>query len=182
MRIVNRALIGLAMTTMAGCAFVMEAPGTPLARAAHEGNIDAIRSLVAGGANPNDYDASSQTPLHWAARGGHTPGPHPCGGEAAARPDVVAVLIELGADVDATDRRTSIPGGSSGWTALHIAVHHEQFHTAARLLENGANPNVRSREGTSVMAMATEEGAPTQLLQDLLARGFEPRLAVPASR
>jgi len=177
MRFGDLALIGIVAVVTSGCAFFMEEPGTPLAKAAHEGNINAIRSLVAGGANPNEYDASNQTPLHWTARGGHTLGPHPCGGEAAGRADVVAALIDLGADVNATDHRGAIPGGSSGWTALHIALHHEQFKTAARLLDKGANPNIRSRQGTSVMAMAAEEGAPPELLKDLLARGFEPSLA-----
>jgi len=165
-----------------GCAGFMEEPGTPLARAAHEGNITRIRTLVAAGANPNEYDAGNQTPLHWAARGGHRLGPHRCSGEALERAEVVSVLIDLGADVNAVDRRGAIPGGSSGWTPLHVALHHEQFKTAARLLERGANPNIRTHQGTSVMALAAEEGAPKELLEGLLARGFDPRQARPVTR
>jgi ankyrin repeat protein len=164
-------------TTLSGCAFFMERPGTPLAIAAHQGNIEQIRALLASGANPNEYDASNQTALHWAARGGHGLGPHFCHGEAVGRADVISVLVDGGADVNAVDRRGAIPGGSSGWTPLHVALHHEQFNTAARLLERGANPNIRSHQGTSVMAMAAEEGAPPALLQELLARGFDPRRA-----
>jgi ankyrin repeat protein len=167
---------------LSGCAFFMEKPGTPLAKAAHEGNVEQIRALVAAGANANEYDASNQTALHWAARGGHPLGPHFCRGEAAGRADVVAVLIDAGADVNAVDRRGAIPGGSSGWTPLHVALHHEQFAVATRLLERGANPNIRSHQGTSVMAMAAEEGAPATLLKDLLARGFDPRRAKRAER
>lgn len=165
-----------------GCAFFMEEPGTPLAKAAHAGNLEQIRVLIAAGANPNEYDASNHTALHWAAAGGHTPGPHRCGGEQPGRAEVAAVLIDLGADVNAVDRRGAIPGGSSGWTPLHVALHHEQFAIAARLLERGANPNIRSHQGISVMAMAAEEGAPKELLQALLARGFDPRLAQPVIR
>jgi ankyrin repeat protein len=161
--------------TFGGCTFFMEEPGTPLARAAHEGNIDQIRALLAAGANPNEYDASNQTALHWAARGGHPFGPHFCHGEVDTRSDVVSALIDGGADVNAVDRRGAIPGGSSGWTPLHVALHHEQFNTALVLLKRGANPNIRSHQGASVMAMAAEEGAPTTLLQELLARGFAPR-------
>ena len=65
---------GRRIVMSAGCAFFMEQPGTPLARAAHQGNLDQIRELMAAGANPNEYDASSQTALHWAARGGHDSG------------------------------------------------------------------------------------------------------------
>jgi cytohesin len=171
----------LAATTT-GCTFFSERPGTPLGRAAHAGNIEQIRALLAAGANPNEYDASNQTALHWAARGGHRPGPHYCSGESPGRPDVISILIDGGADVNAVDRRGAIPGGASGWTPLHVALHHEQFVSAARLLQRGANPNIRSHQGASVMAMAAEEGAPAALLQELLARGFDPTKAKPADR
>ena len=167
---------------LGGCAFFWEEPRTPLARAAHQGDIVAIRALIAGGANPNAFDATGQTALHWAARGGHRPGPHHCHGEAPSRPDVIAALVDLGADLNLADRRGAIPGGSSGWTPLHMALRHEQFATAARLLERGANPNIRSHQGRSVMALAAEEGAPKRLLEDLLARGFDPRLAKAPTR
>ena len=162
---------------LGGCAMFWEAPGTPLARAAERGDIPAIRALIAGGADPNEFDATGWTPLHWAARGGHRLGPHHCLGEAAGWSDVVDALIDGGADVNFTDRRATIPGRSSGWTPLHVALHHEQFVTAARMLARGANPNIRSHQGTTVMALAAEEGAPRQLLQDLLARGFDAQKA-----
>jgi ankyrin repeat protein len=171
-------------TTIAGCAlastacaFFWQQPGTELARAAHRGEVSAIRTLIATGANPNEVDATGQTALHWAARGGHPLGPHRCLGEDADRVAVIEALVESGADINATDRRAAIPGGSSGWTPLHVALHHEQFGTAARMLALGANPNIRSHQGKSIMEAAAEEGAPKELLQDLLARGFDPRLA-----
>jgi ankyrin repeat protein len=182
----RRALASIMAITLllplGGCAFFLLEPGTPLARAAHAGNLEQIRALIAAGANPNVYDATSQTALHWAARGGHRIGPHTCGGEIPGRAEVVAALIDLGADVNAVDHRGAIPGGSSGWTPLHVALHHEQFAIAARLLERGADPNIRSHQGQSVMALAAEEGAPKELLQTLLSRGFDPRRAQPVIR
>jgi ankyrin repeat protein len=173
-------IASLALT--AGCAMVFQSPGTPLAEAAHRGDIAAIKALVAAGANPNEYDPTGQTALHWAARGGHRLGPHRCQGEDAARPDVLSALIDLGADPNAIDRRTSIPGGSSGWTALHVALHHEQFKSAARLLIRGASANIRTRQGTSVMAMAADEGAPRELLELMIEKGFDARAAtIPAA-
>jgi ankyrin repeat protein len=165
-----------------GCAWFWEEPGTPLAHAAHRGDIAAIRALVAGGANPNAFDATGQTALHWAARGGHPLGPHRCRGEAADRAEVVAALAAAGADLNATDQRLAIPGGSSGWTPLHVALHHEQFATAARLLALGADPNIRSHQGKTVMSAAEEQGAPPALLKELLARGFDPRVAKTPAR
>jgi hypothetical protein len=167
---IQKAVIASVCVVLSGCSAFVQQPGTPLARAAHEGNIDEIRMLIAAGADPNEFDASSQTPLHWAARGGHPLGPHHCRGEAPDRPDVVSTLIDAGADINAVDRRAAIPGGSSGWSALHIALHHEQFKTAARLLERGASAGIRSRQGTSVLAMAADEGAPQELLNAIVAR------------
>lgn len=176
-RAMRTTVFALLVGATTGCAFFWQEPGTPLARAAQAGDVEAIRSLSAGGANPNQFDATGQTALHWAARGGHRLGPHNCRGEAASRPAVVAALIDAGADLNLTDRRGAIPGGSSGWTPLHVALHHEQFQTAARMLERGANPNIRSHQGTTVMALAAEEGAPAAFLEDLLARGFDPQKA-----
>ncbi|HUE84686.1 MAG TPA: ankyrin repeat domain-containing protein [Vicinamibacterales bacterium] len=167
---VRQAVVASLCLALSGCAGFMHEPGTPLARAAHEGNIEEIRMLIAAGADPNEYDASNQTPLHWAARGGHPLGPHRCHGEADDRPDVVSALVDAGAHVNAADRRVAIPGGSSGWSPLHIALHHEQFKTAARLLERGASANARSRQGTTVLAMAADEGAPKELLEAIVAR------------
>ncbi len=177
MRVGVMAAVAAAMFATAACTIFFEQPGSPLAEAAHRGDIAAMRSLVAGGADPNSYDASGQTPLHWAARGGHPLGPHRCKGEATTRAAVVAALIDLGANPNALDHRGSIPGGSSGWTPLHVALHHEQFATAARLLERGADPNIRTQQGHSAMAMAADEGAPRELLGELLKRGFDPREA-----
>jgi len=160
-----------------GCAFFWDSPGTPLAKAAHQGDIVQIKALVAAGADPNEYDPAGQTALHWAARGGHPVGPHRCHGETAERADVIAVLLDLGANVNAIDHRDRIPGGSSGWTPLHVALHHEQFGTAARLLARGADPNIRTNQGVSVMAMASDEGAPVELLKEIIAKGFDPQKA-----
>lgn len=163
-------------TLLSGCVWFWPEPGTPLTRAAQRGDITEIRALIAAGANPNEFDPTGWTPLHWAARGGHRLGPHQCR-EAAGWSDVVSALVDAGADLNLTDRRGAIPGGSSGWTPLHVALDHELFVTAARMLERGANPNIRSHQGTTVMAVAAEEDAPRQLLEDLLARGFDARKA-----
>lgn len=163
--------LGLAVAAALGasnCAIFFEEPGSPLADAAHRGDIAAIRALIARGADPNGYDATGNTPLHWAARGGHPLGPHRCAGEAPNRVEVVSVLIDLGADPNALDHRASIPGGSSGWTPLHMALHHEQFATAAKLLARGADPGIRTKQGHSPLAIAADEGAPRTLLLALL--------------
>ncbi|HXG88026.1 MAG TPA: ankyrin repeat domain-containing protein [Vicinamibacterales bacterium] len=177
MRFVNALAFALAVSMTSGCAYFWQQPGTPLATAAHRGDLTAIRALIASGADLNQFDPTGQTPLHWAARGGHRSGPHKCGGEANGREAVVTTLIDAGADLNLTDRRNAIPGGSSGWTPLHVALHHEQFVIARRMLARGANPNIRSHQGETLMALAAEEGAPVELLKELLAHGFDPARA-----
>jgi ankyrin repeat protein len=168
---------GAAAVVVAGCALFYDAPSTPIHEAAWKGDVGAVRALVKAGADINATDALGGTPLHWAARGGHALGPHRCRGEAPERAAVIAALLELGADPNIQDRRPRIPGGSSGWTPLFVALHHEQFKSAAVLLEHGADPNLRSDQGVSVMEVASGEGAPRELLELIMAKGFDPQLA-----
>lgn len=160
-----------------GCVLFYDVPSTPLHEAAWKGDIDRIRALVKEGADINATDALGGTPLYWAARGGHALGPHRCHGEDRERPEVIAALLDLGANPNLADRRPRIPGGSSGWTPLFVALHHEQFRSAATLLEHGADPNIRSDQGMSVMEIASGEGAPRELIQLIVAKGFDPELA-----
>ena len=62
-------------------------------------------------------------------------------------------------------------GRSSGWTPLLVAQHHEQFKTAAMLLEKGADPNIRSDQGRSAWDMASAEGAPKELVDLMISKG-----------
>jgi len=102
---------------LAGCATFFDGPSAPLGQAAWKGDVAAVRALVAQGADINAYDAAGFTPLHWAAQGGHGIGPHRCGAEDAGRPAVVQALIDLGANPNQPDRRTTYPGSSSTRTS-----------------------------------------------------------------
>lgn len=54
------------------------------------------------------------------------------------RDDVVRLLLDRGADVNATDH--------AGWTPLHMAVANGQLELARTLLDAGAGPNARIGE------------------------------------
>jgi len=152
-----------------------ELPATPLQDAAWRGDVAAIRQLVKEGADVNATDDMGATALSWAARGGHPLGPHRCKGEEPGRPEVIAALVELGADPNIQDRRPKGFGRSSGWTPLFVALHHEQFESARVLLEHGADPNILSDQGMSVISMASVEGAPKELIALMMAKGFDPQ-------
>ena len=173
-------VLGAAMIVLAagaGCTMLFDRPSTPLHEAAWRGDVATMRALVAAGADVNAADEQGATALYWAARGGHALGPHQCGGEAPNRPDAIAALLDLGAAPNLQDRRPRGFGRSSGWTPLFVALHHEQFKSAAVLLERGADPNIRSDQGRSVMEMAAAEGAPRELIQLIVAKGFDPQVA-----
>ena len=156
----SASIVGVALA-VSSCALLCQTPPTPLSDAAWRGDVTTVRRLVAEGADINEL---SGTPLMLAARGGHPIGPHRCGTEDPSRPAVIAALLELGANPNQRDGRPRTPGGSSGWTALFVALHHRQFKTASVLLEHGADPTLKSDQGMSVMEMAKVEGAPGELL------------------
>lgn len=184
MRFVFRSslLILAASGAAVGCTVFFERPAMPLHEAAWEGNVPAIRALVARGADVNAIDALGGTALYWAARGGHPLGPHRCGIEDKGRSETIATLLDLGADPNIQDNRPAGFGRSSGWTPLFVALHHRQFRSAAVLLEHGADANLLSDQGMSAMAVASAEGAPRELIALMVAKGFDPELARSRSR
>ncbi|MEP6782718.1 MAG: ankyrin repeat domain-containing protein [Acidobacteriota bacterium] len=173
MNFVLRSALFFAVTSGSiGCAMFWDVPGSPLDAAAARGDVPAIRQLVTSGADVNAADDMGATALYWAARGGHRVGPHRCGDEADGRPGVLAALLDLGANPNVQDRRPQGFGRASGWTPLMVALHHQQFKSARLLLERGADPNILSDQGMSVMTMASAERAPQDLMSLIVAKGF----------
>ena len=100
---------------------------TPILFAARQGNLDAARHLVAGGADVNDAAATGTSALVVAAHSGHTA--------------IALFLLEQGADPNAAE---------AGYAALHAATLRGDETLAAALLARGADPNapvVRGSQG-----------------------------------
>jgi ankyrin repeat protein len=99
--------------------------------------VEATRALLMAGADVNARSANdfSVLPLHSAVAGGHGA--------------VAALLIEAGADVNATQRH--------GWTPLHGAAQNGAADTVERLLAAGAEPSAVNDDGVSAADLA--EGA-----------------------
>ena len=133
---------------------------TVLMTAAKTGDTEIVRALLAGGmdaagarAQSSGYSAAAlapgpthradpnakenwygQTALMWAAAEGHA--------------DVVALLIEAGANVDAVDEK--------GANALILATLNGHLGIAGLLLEAGAAPNIADTYGRTVLFVATD--------------------------
>jgi|CXWL01.1.fsa_nt_gi ankyrin repeat protein len=93
-----------------------------LRRAAEEGDLDETRRLLAGGADPNDFDEIGRTALHYATRHEHLA--------------IVALLLAHGARVDARHE------SSLGNTPLRDIAATCSLALARVLVEAGANPTL----------------------------------------
>jgi uncharacterized protein len=99
---------------------------TPLALAAEVNNLDAIKVLVAGGADPNIPTAMGTTPLMLAS---------------GAR-----YLVEHGADVNAV--------GEFGWTPLHAASYQGLTDVIELLVSKGAKLETKDKLGQTPLSIS----------------------------
>ena len=123
---------------------------TPLMLAAAVGSIDAVKTLLAGGADVRASSATGLTPLHYAADD----------------PGKVRLLLDAGADVHAVTQM--------GRTPLVVAAATSQSADVVRLLlARGANVNASDSAGiTPLIAAANADNREAADL--LLARGADP--------
>ncbi len=95
--------------------------------------------LIARGADVNAAEPSqNQTALMWAASERH--------------PEVVKVLVEHGADLQARTRK--------GFTALHFAAREGDLESARLLLAAGTDINIRSQPAAGAAKRALQGGRP----------------------
>ncbi len=154
--------LAVPLLALAGLAFLLSTraePGTPLARAARDGDLAALRAALAAGADPRAPDLTGQPALHWAARGGAL--------------DALDALLDAGADIDQPDARPDF-----AWTALLAAVHSGNWDAARHLLDRGAGPGLAAANGATPLlhACSAEPGpARDDVVRLLLAAGADPR-------
>jgi len=111
---------------------------TPLGIAAHFGNEDIVRFLLASGADPNIQSQNGYNvyPLHSAISAGFD--------------NIAKMLIEAGAEVNVVQ--------SSRTTPLHLASQQGNIDLIILLLEHGANVEVKNDMGLTASDLAAEKG------------------------
>ena len=110
--------------------------GDDMCSAVRRGDIEAVKELLAKGADTNTGDSQfGVSPLSWAALLGQT--------------EIAELLIQNGADVNGRDR--------DGGTALHGAAFLGHVDTAELLVRKGADVNATNDKGeTSLYVMAVD--------------------------
>lgn len=114
-------------------------PALPLARAAFDGEVKVLESLLASdpAAITRHDRVTGQTALHWAVQGD--------------RCECVAVLLANGADVNCRAKRKLTP--------LHIAASRNNVKSLKLLIAAGADVSATTDAGETAAAYATRYGA-----------------------
>ncbi len=124
--------------------WVDHAGATPFWRAAMSSDVEAMRVLMAAGADPNLATHGNATPLMVAAGLGWI------GNFSQNAPDAfveaVRYCLELGNDVNARDK--------DGFTALHGAASRGDLEIVQLLVDHGASLDVINKDGNSAADMA----------------------------
>ncbi len=122
--------------------------------AAAIGATGRVRELLAGDPElAGAYSSDGWTPLHLASFFGH--------------PEVVDLLLEAGAPLEAKSRNTLAN------TPLNAAVASNRVEVARRLLEHGADPNTRQHNAVSPLHSAAFNGN-LEMVKLLLAHHADP--------
>lgn len=105
-----------------------------LMSAASQGYVDIVRDILGGKAshyvNIDKKDESGKTALVYASCFGHE--------------DIVVELLRYGAQVD-------LPDQTSEWTPLMWAINNNHLGVVERLMENGADPTIKTSTGRSAL-------------------------------
>ena len=99
---------------------------SPVADAAMDGDIEAVRALLTEGADVNAPQGDGMTALHWAAEAGDV--------------EMVGMLLYAGANLQGVTRL-------GAYTPLHLASKAGKDRVVARLLEAGADPSAYTTTG-----------------------------------
>ncbi len=105
---------------------------TTLTFAAHLGSLNAVKALLAAGADL-EKSSTGQTPLHAAAGTGKV--------------DILKLLLDNGARMDTRIKR-------NGFTVLHTAVAKGSVYATELLLERGADMTAKDNEGYTPLFFA----------------------------
>src|SRR6185436_12728474 len=125
---------------------------TPFLRAAKSGDVEMMRALVAGGADPKlTMPKTNAGALLYAAglgwRNGSPAAPSYDQGSDEEAVEAIRFLLEKGFDLNGTNE--------AGDTALHVAISGRASEPIIKfLVEKGADPEAKNKRGQTPLALA----------------------------
>ncbi len=152
---VARNRTGLRMASIMALSLMVLAGATPfespVADAAQQGDLEAVRTLLQQGEDPNAAQADGLTALHWAALNDEL--------------QIAEILLYAGATVSPVTR-------VGGYAPLHLASQTGHGEVVRRLLEAGANANAYTSTGVSSLHFAAQADA-AEAIRALIEHGAE---------
>lgn len=127
-----------------------------LVKAAGRGKLKTVEKLLDRGADPDSVDRFGFTALQRAVQGSEA--------------EVVRLLLQRGADADAT-------GGSADLPPLHRAAKEDSIELARLLIDAGAEVDRQIGTGDTALLAAVEGGSTEEVVRLLLDSGANPSLA-----
>ncbi len=131
-----------------------------LLRAVESGDIEQVRRVLTGGAVVNARTRSGLTALSIAVIRGYD--------------DIALLLIEKGASLDARDKSGDRENRHPGNSPVHYAAVYGRTRVLQAMLDKGVSPNLRDRNGRTLLMMAAENGH-VDTVKMLLQRGADPK-------
>lgn len=131
-----------------------------LLRAVESGDIEQVRRVLTGGAVVNARTRSGLTALSIAVIRGYD--------------DIALLLIEKGASLDARDKSGDRENRHPGNSPVHYAAVYGRTRVLQAMLDKGVSPNLRDRNGRTLLMMAAENGR-VDTVKMLLQRGADPK-------
>ncbi len=125
-------------------------PDSPVADAAMNGDVDAVRTLLKDGADVNLAQGDGMTALHWAAETGDV--------------EMVGMLLYAGANINGVTRL-------GDYTPLHLASKAGKEQVVSQLLEAGADPGAFTTTGEATALHFAAASGSSATVEALLNHG-----------
>lgn len=120
----------------------MDTIENPVHDAARRGNVDFLKECLTNGVSATGLDTSGNSPLHWSSKGGHL--------------ECVQEIMRVAMRTYRSPKQFVNAQNKLGDTPLHCAASKDHVPIVSLLLENGADPTLRNKDGQKAVELCHE--------------------------